>query len=780
MSFHFTAFVADTKMLHDTAIRHAPDAPGEDHRSPRFGASTADVNGCKLALKRGGRGEPLLFLHGTDGLVEWPALLDRLAERRDVVAPDHPGFGDTPLPGWIDDISDMAYFYLDAIEVLDLSGIHLVGHSLGGWIALEMAVRCCHRLRSLTLIDSAGIHVKGVPKTDIFLIDPDEQARMMYADPELGERAAERALAEKHLDLTIRNRTTSARLGWKPRFFNPHLGRWLHRVKVPTHIIWGAQDRIIPAVYAKTFHSLIPQSVLTIVPGASHLPHVEREDTVLSAMQQFLQPLQEGSSAMRVMSFHLMPYADLDLSVRDKYRSVWVVLPNSYFDPEKGHALYNRYLDELELCAELGFDGVCVNEHHQNAYGLMPSPVVMAAALSRRTRDCRIAILGNAFCLREHPLTLAEEHAMIDGITGGRLISGFVRGIGAEYYSIGVNPVHSLERHQEAHDLVVRAWTEPGPFAFEGKFYHFEYVNVWPRPYQQPHPPIWCPSMGSLETIEWAAHPDRKYVYLQNYSAIDFGGALSQPLSRDCAAPIWLRRALRQIGWGAPIYVAETDEQAMQRSAAAYRGAVQRLHPESIGADVLAAGLHVARIAEARHDQQARQSRRRRDDREPDRARHRHSAAARTRCGDAFARHTTRPGSRSSLRCCSSARCRRTDGKEHPALRQRGDAGAERLVRQGISRLRTDPRGRRMTAAPGKGANNFAGLIGRSGDALRQSDRDRRIVSANIVGKGAHQSARWEDHACRGSDKRPQNPPRPRAVIDARANSRDRLELPCG
>src|SRR5215510_12175279 len=183
---------------------------------------------------------------------------------------------------------------------------------------------------------------------------------------------------------------------------------------------------------------------------------------------------------MKVMSFHLMPYADLDLTVKEKYRTVWIVLRNSYYDPKKGHALYNRYLDELELCAELGFDGICVNEHHQNAYGLMPSPVVMASALARRTRDCRIAILGNAFCLREHPLTLAEEHAMLDVITGGRLISGFVRGVGSEYFSFGTNPVYSLERHQEAHDLIVRAWTEPGPFAFEGKHYHCEYVNVWP------------------------------------------------------------------------------------------------------------------------------------------------------------------------------------------------------------------------------------------------------------------------------------------------------------
>jgi alkanesulfonate monooxygenase SsuD/methylene tetrahydromethanopterin reductase-like flavin-dependent oxidoreductase (luciferase family) len=266
---------------------------------------------------------------------------------------------------------------------------------------------------------------------------------------------------------------------------------------------------------------------------------------------------------MRVFVFHLMPYAHLDMGYYDKYRAAWVVLPNSYFDPKKGHELYNRYLDELELAAELGFDGVCVNEHHQNAYGLMPSPIVMASALARRTRDCRIAILGSAFCLREHPLTLAEEHAMIDVLTGGRVISGFVRGVGSEYFSFGANPVHSLERHQEAHDLVVQAWTKPGPFAFEGKYYHHEYVNVWPRPYQQPHPPIWCPSQGSLETIAWAAHPDRKYVYLQTYSPLE-SVARYLDLYRETAERRYgYRAASDRIGWCAPVYIAETDEQAV-------------------------------------------------------------------------------------------------------------------------------------------------------------------------------------------------------------------------
>ena len=242
-----------------------------------------------------------------------------------------------------------------------------------------------------------------------------------------------------------------------------------------------------------------------------------------------------------------------------------MVLPNSNFDPKVGHRLYNRYLDELELADELGFDGVCINEHHQTAYGLMPSPVVTASALSRRTKNCRIAILGNAFCLRENPLTLAEEHAMIDVITGGRLITGFVRGVGSEYFSFGTNPVHSLERHKEAADLVVQAWTKPGPFSFEGKHYHMEYVNMWPRPFQQPHPPIWCPSQGSRETIEWAAHPDRRYVYVQTYSPVDVITKFLD-MYRQTAHDYGYEATSDQIGWCAPVYVAETDQKAIDEA----------------------------------------------------------------------------------------------------------------------------------------------------------------------------------------------------------------------
>jgi pimeloyl-ACP methyl ester carboxylesterase len=247
-----------------------------------------EINGCKLSLARAGKGVPLMYLHGTDGLAEWPTLLDTLAQRFDVIVPDHPGFGASEAPAWIDDVSDLAYCYLDAIEALGLSGVNLVGQSLGGWIALEMAVRSTERLRSLTLISAAGIHVKGVLKTDIFIIDPEELARLAYANPEIGEQAAARASADKYQDLAILNRIASARFGWQPRFFNPRLERWLHRVKVPTHIIWGDADRIIPPAYAEAFHRLIPGSTLTVIPDAGHLPHVERAGAVAQAIQSFL------------------------------------------------------------------------------------------------------------------------------------------------------------------------------------------------------------------------------------------------------------------------------------------------------------------------------------------------------------------------------------------------------------------------------------------------------------------------------------------------------------
>ena len=155
--------------------------------------------------------------------------------------------------------------------------------------------------------------------------------------------------------------------------------------------------------------------------------------------------------------FNLMPYGALDLNYDKEFSSANLVLPNSYYDPEEGHKLYTRYLDELEYADELGFDGVCVNEHHQTAYGLMPTPGVIAGALARNTKNAKVCILGRALPLVNNPLMIAEEFAMIDNITKGRFVAGFVRGLGVEYHAMGINPAFSLERFHEAHDLVIRA-----------------------------------------------------------------------------------------------------------------------------------------------------------------------------------------------------------------------------------------------------------------------------------------------------------------------------------
>jgi alkanesulfonate monooxygenase SsuD/methylene tetrahydromethanopterin reductase-like flavin-dependent oxidoreductase (luciferase family) len=271
---------------------------------------------------------------------------------------------------------------------------------------------------------------------------------------------------------------------------------------------------------------------------------------------------------MKFTCFHLMPYRPLDLEAAKNYRAAWVVLPNSYFDPHKGAAEYDSYLDQLTYAEQLGFDNIGVNEHHQTAYGLMPAPNLIASALIQRTKKAGIAVLGRALPLVNNPVNIAEEFAMLDVLSKGRLIAGFVRGIGAEYHSTGVNPAFSHERFHEAHDLIVKAWTAPGPFDFEGTHFRNRYVNVWPRPYQAPHPPIWIPSMGSRETIVWASAPERKYPFLVTFSSQDAVVRYLQMYRQTAREQHGYEASGGQLGWAAPIYVAETDARARDEAKA--------------------------------------------------------------------------------------------------------------------------------------------------------------------------------------------------------------------
>jgi alkanesulfonate monooxygenase SsuD/methylene tetrahydromethanopterin reductase-like flavin-dependent oxidoreductase (luciferase family) len=263
---------------------------------------------------------------------------------------------------------------------------------------------------------------------------------------------------------------------------------------------------------------------------------------------------------MRFFFFHLMSWPFLPEDFEQNYDSAWIWCPNTLFDPARGGELYNEYIDTLVLAEELGFDGVCVNEHHQNAYGLMPSPNLIASILARQTNRIKIAVIGNALPLYNPPTRVAEEFAMIDCISGGRLIAGFVVGGGPEYFSLGINPTYAREMFREAHDLIIRAWTEPGPFRYFSKHYHLSYVNPWPRPLQQPHPPVWIPGVGSIETMEFVAK--RRYAYMGiPYFHIDVFKRTFD-LFREACEREGYSPDPDQMGWAIPVYVAETDEQA--------------------------------------------------------------------------------------------------------------------------------------------------------------------------------------------------------------------------
>ena len=221
---------------------------------------------------------------------------------------------------------------------------------------------------------------------------------------------------------------------------------------------------------------------------------------------------------MKLLWFHLMPYTDLPDDFAETNECVWVDIDSRLFEPEKAHVMYNDFLDELEFAAEMGLDGVCVNEHHSNGYGLMPSPNLMAATLARRTRDTAICVMGNSLALYNPPTRVAEEFAMLDCISGGRLIAGFPVGTPMDTcYAFGQNPSTLRPRYYEAHDLILRAWQEPDTFTFNGRYNKQRYVNIWPRPVQKPHPPIWIPGGGSIETWQWCARMDYVYSYLSYF-----------------------------------------------------------------------------------------------------------------------------------------------------------------------------------------------------------------------------------------------------------------------
>lgn len=265
---------------------------------------------------------------------------------------------------------------------------------------------------------------------------------------------------------------------------------------------------------------------------------------------------------MKLMWFHLMPYTELPDDFREKHPSVWVDIHSSLFDPRRAHHMYNDFMDEMEFAADCGFDAVCCNEHHSNGYGLMPSPNIMAAALARRTSKAAVVVLGNSIALYNPPLRVAEEFAMLDILTGGRFVAGFPVGTSMDTnFCYGTIPGLTREKYAEAHELIIRAWTEKKPFAFNGRYTKLRHVNIWPSVLQTPHPPIHIPGGGSVETYDFCL--DNTY----SYSYLSFSGYLRAKALMD---GYWKRVAERntpdespyRAGFAQTVFVAETDAEA--------------------------------------------------------------------------------------------------------------------------------------------------------------------------------------------------------------------------
>jgi pimeloyl-ACP methyl ester carboxylesterase len=248
--------------------------------------TVADVT---IDIEEAGQGRPLLFLHPGEGLQANRPWIQALARDHRVIAPHHPGFGNSSLPDWFGTVDDIAYLYLDLAKQLGLENAVLAGACFGGWIAAEMAVRDTSRFAGLVLAAPLGIKIGGILDRDIadmHSIPRAEFIRLAWADPANG--AVDYAsLPDTELAAIARSRESLALFGWKPYMHNPRLKRWLHRIDIPTQLIWGDSDGIVSTSYGTAWQGEIPAAAMTVIPDAGHFPHWEKPEEFAAAVTAF-------------------------------------------------------------------------------------------------------------------------------------------------------------------------------------------------------------------------------------------------------------------------------------------------------------------------------------------------------------------------------------------------------------------------------------------------------------------------------------------------------------
>ena len=252
---------------------------------------TVALPGAAIEVERAGSGPPLVLLQSAEAYESAPGLVERLARTREVFLPWAPGYGGSALPETVRTIDDIAYVYLDLIERYGLRDLVLVGCSLGGWIAAEMATKTCERLSKLVLVDPLGAKFGGAYDreiADIYFLPFDEVKAIRFADPRRDPLDDMTGLGEDEAMRVARHRETTARLCWEPYFHNPALRHRLHRIAAPTLVVWGEDDRFVTPEYGRAYAGRIPGSRFVSIAGAGHYPHVERPEAFMDAVAGFL------------------------------------------------------------------------------------------------------------------------------------------------------------------------------------------------------------------------------------------------------------------------------------------------------------------------------------------------------------------------------------------------------------------------------------------------------------------------------------------------------------
>ncbi|MED1951797.1 alpha/beta hydrolase [Brevibacillus centrosporus] len=264
--------------------------------------SHIEIRQAKVEYVRKGSGQPLLVLHGAKDLMGWQPYHEMLSAHFDVIVPSHPGFGRSELLSDCESIEDLAYFYLDFVKALRLENLLLVGCDIGGWIAAEMAVRNTSAIAKLTLVGSVGIKVSDPLQRDILdlnVLPHEEQMTHLWYDPAAGQTIMTNPyqMADEELTVYLRNQETETMFTWKPFMYNPQLKKRLHRIDVPTAVIWGEADQVVSASYGEVFADEIPDARLILIEKAGHLPHLEQPSRFVEELTGFAGSMAEANKS---------------------------------------------------------------------------------------------------------------------------------------------------------------------------------------------------------------------------------------------------------------------------------------------------------------------------------------------------------------------------------------------------------------------------------------------------------------------------------------------------